>query len=248
MRRRDPGTRFVVFTISKYLIFLVGYGAAILTLQFSFASLGWLIAAASVGLGFGLQEIVSNFFSGLILFFERPVRVGDVVTVGTTTGTVQGISIRATQVLDFDRRVIMIPNRRFIVEDVVNWSHNDLVVRRRIQVGVAYGTDVKRVADILLEVARDCPHVKPDPAPSVVFTTFGASSLDMDLLVFVEIEHRMTVLSDLNMAISRRFAEEGIQIPFPQRDLHLRSVQDAAVLRALGPESAASDAAEEEET
>jgi potassium efflux system protein len=245
MKRSDTGTRFVVTTVSKYLIFLFAYSAALLTLHFSFSSLGWLFAAASVGIGFGLQEIISNFVSGLILFFERPIRVGDVVTVGENTGTVKSITIRATHVENFDRQITIMPNRRFIVDDVINWSHNDMLIRRRVQVGVAYGTDVVRVSKILEEIVSKHPLVKKHPPPKILFSTFGSSSLDLDILVFIDLKDRFVAESQINTEIARRFAEEGIEIPFPQRDLHLRSVQDAAVITALGAKADAEAAGTE---
>jgi potassium efflux system protein len=219
----DPGSRYVIVTISKYLILLVGYSAAVLGLHISFSSLGWILAAASVGLGFGLQEIVSNFVSGLILFVERPIKVGDFVTVGTTLGTVEKINIRATQVMSRDRKVIIIPNRLFISEQVINWSHNDDIVRSTINVGVAYGTDVKKARDILLDIVRKHPLVKRIPPPQALLLTFGASSLDIQLRIFTDIVDRRRVEDDVNTQITKRFAEEGIEIPFPQQDLHIRS-------------------------
>jgi len=237
--RIQTGTRFAIIAIGKYLILLISYSAAILSLHMSFSSLGWALAAVSLGVGFGMQEIVSNFVSGLILFFERPVRVGDVVTVGTTTGTVERINIRATQILNWDRQVIILPNRKFISEEVVNWTHNDLVVRATIDVGVAYGTDMVRVRELLFEIVTGHPKAKKEPPPRVWFLTFGDSSLNVRAFVFTELEFRVQIVNDLNIEISRRFAEEGIEIAFPQRDLHLRSVDDAAFLRGLPPEDAA---------
>ncbi|MHC4470643.1 MAG: mechanosensitive ion channel domain-containing protein [Planctomycetota bacterium] len=233
MEKIDTGSRFVIVTVSKYVVLLVGYCAAILSLHISFSSLGWAFAAASIGIGFGLQEIVSNFVSGLILFFERPVRVGDTISVGDTLGTVERISIRATQVLNLDRQVIIIPNREFVSARVVNWSHNDLTVRSAAEVGVAYGSDVEKVRRVLLEVASSHPDVKKDPEPKVWFTSFGDSSLTFRMLVFTDIEERFPVLSALHMKIDERFKEEGIEIAFPQRDLHLRSVRDETVLSRL---------------
>jgi small-conductance mechanosensitive channel len=210
----------------RYVVLLVSYAAAILSLHLSFSSIGWALAAVSLGVGFGLQEIVANFVSGLILLFERPVRVGDVVTVGTTTGTVDRINIRATQILNWDRQVIIIPNRRFISEEVVNWTHNDPVVRSTIDVGVAYGTDVVKARSVLFEIVTNHPDVKSDPLPRVWFWAFGDSSLTLRTFVFTSFELRIATVNALNLEIHRRFAQEGIEIAFPQRDLHLRSVPD----------------------
>ena len=229
----DGGTRYVIVTVSKYLVFLFAYSSALLTLRFSFTSLGVVLAAVSLGIGFGLQEIVANFISGLILFFERPVRVGDIVSVGNTVGTVEQINIRATQVTNFDRQVMIIPNRRFIVDEVTNWTHNDMLVRGALEVGVAYGTDVEKVGRLLLELVISHPKVKRDPAPRFLFLNFGDSSLNLKVWFFTDIADRMPTISDLNLGVTRRFAEEGIEIPFPQRDIHVRSIQDDTLLAAI---------------
>ena len=229
----ELGTRFVFEAVTRYIILLFGYTSAILALHISFSSLGYIFAALSVGIGFGLQEIVSNFISGLILLLERPVRVGDTITVGTTSGTVQRISIRATLVLNWDREVIIIPNRKFITEEVVNWSHNDQVVRSSIDVGVAYGSDIEKVTRVLMEVARAHPRVLRQPEPKVLFLAFGESSLDFVVRIFTMITDKVTTKNDLTAAIYRRFSEEGIEIPFPQRDLHLRSIDDEDLRAAL---------------
>jgi small-conductance mechanosensitive channel len=232
--RLQAGTRFILMTIVRYATLFVAYSAAILSLHLSFSNLGWALAAVSLGVGFGMQEIISNFVSGLILFFERPIRVGDVVTVGTTTGTVDQINIRATHILNWDRQVIVIPNRKFISEEVVNWTHNDLVMRILIEIGVAYGTDVARVREVLFELVKAHPRVLATPPPRVWFWAFGDSTLVIRVFVFTELDYRVETINDLNLAISRRFAEEGIEIAFPQRDLHFRTVPDPALLKALG--------------
>ncbi len=221
--RVQAGTRFAVLTITKYLVVIVTYSGAVLALHLSFASLGYVIAALSVGIGFGLQEIVSNFISGLILFFERPIRVGDTITVAGTTGVVQRISIRSTELLNADRQVIVIPNRKFIGEEVVNWSHNDQIVRGTIEIGVAYGTDLAKTGMILLDIVKGHPRVLRDPAPKVVLWSFGESSLDFRVWPYTLIDDRIQVLHELRMEIVRRFEEEKIEIPFPQRDVHLKA-------------------------
>ena len=161
--------------------------------------------------------------SGLILFIERPIRVGDMVSVGTTLGTVERIEIRATKILNLDRQVIIIPNRKFISEDVVNWSHNDLLVRSVVDVGVAYGSEVEKVRKILAEVVDAEKRARRHPAPRVLFTSFGDSSLDFRLYYHTEIDDRIDTASDIRYEINRRFAEEGVVIPFPQRDLHVKT-------------------------
>ncbi|MCU0724720.1 MAG: mechanosensitive ion channel [Planctomycetes bacterium] len=231
--RSTTGTRYAVVTISKYVVFLVTYSAAVLAVKLSFSSLGYVVAALSVGIGFGLQEIVSNFISGLILMFERPIRVGDIVTVDGIEGTVEQINIRSTRIVNFDRQAIFIPNRKFISEDVINWSHNDQVIRSTINVGVAYGSDLEKVGRILLDVVTSHRKVLLNPTPQVLFMAFGESSLDFVVRPFTLIRDRPETVDEINREIYRRFAAEGIEIPFPQRDLHLRSIDPAVGLETL---------------
>jgi potassium efflux system protein len=224
----DRGARFVFLAVSRYIILLVAYAAAILTLGFSFSSLGWLVAAFSVGVGFGLQEIIANFVSGLILLFERPVRVGDTITVGQTGGTVEKINIRATTVTNWDRQSIVIPNKNFITQNVTNWTLSDQVVRRVIKVGVAYGSDVERVLKVLDEVASEQEHVLKDPPHRIWLDSFGESALNFDVWVYTQLEYGFRTMTDLRKAIYERFAAEGIEIPLPKRDLSIRPAPEGA--------------------
>jgi len=236
LRQRDAGARFVAVTLSRYAILVVAYGAALATLHFRFASIGWILAAASVGLGFGLQEIVANFVSGLILLVERPVSVGDVITVGDTAGTVERITIRSTIVTDFDRKVVIVPNKKLITENLVNWTRNDPVLRSKVKVGVAYGSDVGLVMRLLQEIVAGHRLVLKDPPPATYFLAFGESSLDFEVWYFTVMADRLRVLSEVHAAVDQRFREAGVEIPFPQRDLHLRSA-DAEALGALRPQA-----------
>ena len=182
------------------------------------------MAAIGVGLGFGLQEIVSNFVSGVILLIERPVRPGDVVTVSGITGTVQRINIRATTIMNFDRQEVMLPNRSLITSEVTNWTRGDTVNRVVVPIGVAYGTDVDEMTELLGEIARGDPDVMTDPGPVVVFMAHGESSLDFEIRLYVPSPSEMLRVRDrINKAINRELARRGIEIPFPQRDLHIRS-------------------------
>ncbi len=233
LRETDAGGRFVVFTLSRYAILVAAYTAALATLHFSFSSIGWILAAASVGLGFGLQEIVANFVSGLILLVERPVSVGDVISVGNTAGTVERITIRSTMVTDWDRKVVIVPNKKLITEDLINWTRNDQLLRDKIKVGVAYGSDVPLVMRLLGEVVQSERRIRKDPPPRILFRAFGESSLDFEVWFYSPMGDRVQVISDLHIAIDRRFREAGIEIPFPQRDLHLRSVDAQEVRGAL---------------
>ncbi|MCA9540349.1 MAG: mechanosensitive ion channel family protein [Myxococcales bacterium] len=220
----DDGARYAIVTITRYGFFFIGLLITFDSLNIDLSKLGWLVAAVGVGLGFGLQEVVANFFSGLILLLERPIRIGDWITVGTVEGSVQTINIRATTVMTLDRQEIIVPNKDFITKDVVNWTHSDRIARLRVPIGVAYGTDVDKVIALLLEVARKHPTVLADPPPQALLMAHGESSLDFELRVhYLEPRGRNPLLSALNVAINRALAEAGIEIPFPQRDLHVKS-------------------------
>ena len=190
----------------------------------------WLVAALGVGLGFGLQEIVANFVSGLIVLAERPIRIGDVVTVGDVSGTVARIRARATVVVDFDNKEVIIPNKAFITERVINWTLSNPTTRLLLDVGVAYGSDVELVQRVVLEAVRAHPDVLPEPPPSVFFVGFGDSALDFEIRAFVDsLDKRLRVQHEIHVAVARVLREHGIEIPFPQRDLHVRSAPGLGV-------------------
>jgi potassium efflux system protein len=194
------------------------------SLGVSWDKLQWLAAALSVGLGFGLQEIFGNFVSGLIILFERPVRIGDTVTIGTFSGTVSKIRIRATTITDFDRKEVIIPNKAFVTERLINWSLSDTVTRVVIRLGVAYGSDLDKVKEVLLKAASEHPKVMHDPAPAVFFTTFGPSTLDHELRLYVrELRDRSYTVDELNRSIDRLCRENDINIAFNQLEVHLRN-------------------------
>ncbi|UCD75660.1 MAG: mechanosensitive ion channel [Phycisphaerales bacterium] len=221
-----PSGRYGIKTIVQYLIFVVGLILTFNAIGIGWSKVQWLIAAMTVGLGFGLQEIFANFVSGLIILFERPVRVGDTVTVSNTNGTVSRIRIRATTITDWDRKELIIPNKEFVTGQVVNWSLSDSILRVTIAVGIAYGSDTALARDLLLKVAQDHPKVLDDPPPKALFLGFGESSLDFELRVFIpSIDYMLQVKSDLNYEIDQAFRKAGVEIAFPQRDLHIRSVQ-----------------------
>lgn len=221
----DAGARYAVATICRYLITLVGLLFCFGLLGVGWSKVQWLAAAVSLGLGFGLQEIFANFVSGLIILFERPVRVGDVVTIGDITGVVSRIRIRATTITGGDRKELIIPNKEFITGRVLNWTLTDQVNRIVVNVGIAYGSDTQRAAEILLEAARNHPMVLDDPAPQVSFEAFGDSALQFVLRCFLpNLEGRNATIHELHMAIERSFREAGIEMPFPQHDVHVRSV------------------------
>ena len=219
------GSRYAVHTLLRYGIAALGVGLVLSTLGLRWSQVQWLIAALGVGLGFGLQEIFANFVSGLILLFERPIRVGDFVTIGELSGRVARIQIRATTICDNDNREIIVPNRNFITDRFVNWTLTDAVTRLTLEVGVAYGTDVQRALGLLQQLALDNPKVLHDPAPVVVFKRFGESSIELELQVHArDLLHRLDLRHELNGAIYEAFQAAGIEIPLPQRELHLRSL------------------------
>ena len=221
----QPGSRYAITTLSQYAITAIGIMIVLSALGARWSQIQWLVAALSVGLGFGLQEIVANFISGLILLFERPIRVGDTVTIGELTGKVARIRIRATTIVDWDNKEIVVPNKNFITERFVNWTLSDPVIRVKINVGIAYGSDVEKALVVMYEAANAQPKVLPEPAARALFLGFGDSSLDFEIQVYVrDLADRLQVIHDIHMAINLGFAEAEIEIPFPQRDLHLRSI------------------------
>ena len=221
-----PGTRYAWVILCQYVLVLIGMIAAFNTIGINWSKLGWIVAALSVGLGFGLQEVVANFVCGILLLAERPIRVGDIVTVSDTTGVVSKIRIRATTIVNWDRKELLVPNKEFITGRILNWTLSNQVTRIVISVGIAYGSDTEKARSILLKVAQDHPEVLSDPAPLATFDNFGDSSLDLTLRCYLpNLEKRLITVHELHTIIHKRFAEEGIEIPFPQRDLHLRTVE-----------------------
>jgi potassium efflux system protein len=222
----DNGGRQAVAILVRYAATLAGLLIACHTIRISWSNVQWLAAAMTVGLGFGLQEIFANLVSGLIILFERPVRVGDLVTVGDVTGNVTRMQMRATTITDFDRRELIVPNRTFITDNVINWTLSDPISRVVLPVGVAYGTDVQKTQSILLRIARRSVFVLQEPPPTTLFKGFGDSTLNLELRVFIpKRELYLDVVNELNNAIVREFARFKIEIAFPQRDLHIRSVE-----------------------
>lgn len=227
--RMERGSREALVTVSGYIGVAIAILVALSVAGVQFTNLAIIAGALSVGIGFGMQNIVNNFVSGLILLFERPVKTGDWIIVGDTEGYVKRISIRSTLIQTFDRADVIVPNSELISGQVTNWMLYDPRGRVRVPIGVAYGTDTTLVKDILLKIAEEHPKVISDgtaPEPKVLFMTFGDSSLNFELRAFIKnIDERLQVLSDFNFAIDAAFREHGIEIPFPQRDLHVRSWQ-----------------------
>ena len=210
--RIDAASRYAITSVLRYAIVIGGTVVGLSFLGMRWSQLQWMAAALTVGLGFGLQEIFANFVSGIILLFERPFRVGDVITVGGFSGRVTRIRTRATTVLDFDNKEIIIPNKTFITGQLTNWTLTDTITRVVIEVGVAYGTDINKVRALLLQAAREDPRVLADPEPSCWFMAFRANSLDFELRVFVNtVSDRMEVQNALNTRITTLFAEHNIE-------------------------------------
>lgn len=234
----DSGSRHALTTLFRYLVFLVGISVSFGAIGISWDTIQWLAAALTFGLAFGLQEIFANFVSGLIILIERPIRVGDLVTVGNIDGRVTKLRMRATTILDWDRREMLVPNKEFITNSVVNWTLSDPVTRVIVPVGVAYGSDTQKARDTLMNVARQNPLVLADPAPSAIFRRFGDSTLDFELRVFMANRDLWPeIIHKLHMQIDAAFRAEGIEIAFPQRDLHIRSAEGLTNLGGKPEES-----------
>ncbi len=221
----STGAAYATTTLLRYLLVLSGILIAVSTLGFNWSRLQWLIAALSVGLGFGLQEIFANLVSGIILLFERPVRVGDTITIQGLSGTVMRINTRATTILDWDNKEIVVPNKALITEQLVNWSLSNAVTRVIIPVGVAYGSDIQLVKKLLIQAAGEYPEISRDPAPQALLLLFGNSSLDFELRIFLaQVEGLVAIKDKVNTRIEQLFKEHGVEIPFPQMDLHVREL------------------------
>ena len=229
--RGVPGA---ITKLSHYIIVVVGVMIAAVAAGLDFSRINLIVGALGVGIGFGLQTVVNNFVSGLILLFERPIRVGDKVQLAQLFGTVKNIGMRASVVRTFQGAEVIVPNANLISAEVVNWTLSDDRRRMELAVGVAYGTDPQVVIDILVAVANDHPEVLGDPAPAALFLGFGASSLDFQLRAWTRTDY-VRVSSDLLVGVNAALAEAGIEIPFPQRDLHLRSVDADAAKTLSGP-------------
>lgn len=223
--RFDPSLQYGIHKISGYVFLTLGFFIALQVNNVNLSSLAVIAGAIGVGVGFGLQNVINNFVSGLIILAERPIAIGDRIEVGSVAGQVVKINLRSTTVVTNDNIAIIVPNSDFTSHAVTNWSHGDARVRIRLPVGVAYGTDPEKLRELLLEVAKAHPKVLTQPGPDVFFNGFGDSSLDFELGVWTaEMSSKpRRFRSDLYYAIEKKLRENGVEIPFPQRDLHLRT-------------------------
>ncbi|UCC30072.1 MAG: mechanosensitive ion channel [Phycisphaerales bacterium] len=235
------GERYAIATVTKYTVTVVGLVIGFGVIGMGWSKVQWLAAAMVVGLGFGLQEIFANFVSGLILLFERPIRIGDTVTVGDVTGEVTRIQIRATTITDWNRKELVIPNKEFVTGQVINWTLSDSTLRVIVPVGIAYGSNTELAEEILAKVAKENDLVLAEPKPKVLFLEFGDSSLNFELRVYVSsVDYLLKVRHQLHKAIDQEFRRAGIEIAFPQRDLHVRSIKAALPVEnqiAPGPDA-----------
>ena len=237
----DPGVKYAIARISAYVVWGLGLLIGLPLVGVELNSLLVAFGAVGIGIGLGLQKIAENFISGVLLLFARPVKVGDRVRLGDREGTVIEIQGRVTLLRDNDNVVYLVPNSTLISEQVVNLTHNDRIVRYRFNVGVAYASDPNSVRDVLLKVASEHSALLADPPPDVLFQGFGDSSLDFTLRAYCKelVEVPEQLRSEVNFAIFYALKEAGIEIPFPQRDLHIRSARGLASNLAAEPEQRA---------
>ncbi len=221
----SPGLRYALAHILYYALLILGLIVAFQSSGLNLQSITIVLGALSLGLGFGLQNVVNNFVSGIILLVERPVEVGDRIELGDTSGRVDHIGIRSTTIVTTDNIAVIVPNGDLISQRIVNWTHGDPTVRVRLPVSVAYGSDVPAVRNTLLEVARNHTGVLAHPEPTVFFSGFGDSSLDLELVVWTRntLDRPLLFRSELNFAVEEAFRREQITMPFPQRDVHIKS-------------------------
>lgn len=239
----EPSVRYAITSLTSYGIVMLGIVWAFSTLGLQWSQIQWLATALTFGLAFGLQEMFANFVAGIIILFERPIRVGDIVTIHDVTGVVSRIRIRATSITNWDRKEYVVPNKEFITGRLLNWTLSDTVNRVVINVGVAYGTNTEDARRILLEIAEKNQYLMKDPGPSAAFEGFGDSTLNLVLRAYLpNLENRIQVITDLHTQIDMAFRDAKIEIAFPQRDLHIRTAPGVAA--ALGVPEAKSKANE----
>ena len=222
--RLDLGAQQAIGSITRYVVLLIGLLIILQTVGINLTTLNVVAGAVGIGIGFGLQNIASNFVSGLIILFERPIKIGDRIEVGGIEGQVISVGARSTTVVTNDNIAIIVPNSKVVTENVINWSYTDPTVRFKIPVSVGYGSDVRLVEKLLLEVAKESPDVLEDPEPGVRFLAFGSSGLNFELRAWSRslVHRKGKLVSGLNFAIHDKFRQHQIEIPYPQLDLRIR--------------------------
>ncbi len=234
LKELDDAPRYVIVRFTQYLVWIVGIAIALELLNVDLTALTVVAGALGIGIGFGLQNVVNNLVSGIVLLFEQPVRYRDRVTVENIEGQVENINFRATTILTNDNISIIVPNSQFVNQTVVNWSHGDPRIRVHVPVGVAYGSDVELVTQTRLDVAREAKGVLNRPDAEVRFLEFGDSSLNFELLVWsAEPPNYHRLRSQLNYAIDKAFREHDIEIPFPQRDIHIKTPAPEEIVKVF---------------
>ncbi|MDK2849260.1 MAG: hypothetical protein PWP34_2613 [Desulfuromonadales bacterium] len=222
----DKGLEYALLRFIHYIILIIGVYIGLKTINIPLGAIVGLFAVIGVGIGFGLQNLASNFISGVILLLERPVKVGDRLEVNDVWGDVKRINLRTTLIETPDNIAIIVPNSKLLENEVTNFSYGDPKIRLRIPVGIAYGSDCEKASEIMIQAATENNRVLKNPAPKTWFREFGDSSLNFMLLCWIpNAVEKFDVISELNHAIDKGFRENGIEIPFPQRDLHLRSAE-----------------------
>ncbi|HNX74747.1 MAG TPA: mechanosensitive ion channel [Candidatus Rifleibacterium sp.] len=228
-RKVERGVGISINRLIHYAFIVLAVTTGLSTIGIGLQNLTVIVGALGIGIGFGLQNIVNNFASGIIMLFERSIKVGDIVQIKGEWGTIKNLGLRATVVETFDRSEMIVPNSDLVSSTVINWTLSDRQTRLIIQIGVAYGSDVQKVTQILLRIAQENPFVMKFPEPAVYFMNFGSSSLDFELRAWVaDIDVRLKVKNEINYEIERLFRENSIEIPFPQHDLHIRSIDGKA--------------------
>ncbi|MFG0722885.1 mechanosensitive channel MscK [Pseudomonas sp. GLN_6] len=243
------GSAYATTTLLSYVIVGIGFVTTLSTLGVSWDKLQWLVAALSVGLGFGLQEIFANFISGLIILFERPVRIGDVVTIGNLSGTVSKIRIRATTITDFDRKEIIVPNKTFVTGQLINWSLNDTITRVIVKIGLAYESDLALARKLMMQAAEENPRVLRDPAPLLFFLTISASTFDYELRFHVrELGDRNAATDEILTRIALSFREHNVEMAFNQVEVMIKNLHGQELNLTTGQMVAATAAADAQQS
>lgn len=224
----DKGLEYALLRFVHYIILIIGVYIGLKTINIPLGAIIGLFAVIGVGIGFGLQNLASNFISGIILLLERPVKVGDRLEVNDVWGDVKRINLRTTLIMTPDNIAIIVPNSKLLENEVTNYSYGDPKIRLRIPVGIAYGSDCEKASEIMIQAALENSRVLKNPRPKTWFREFGDSSLNFMLLCWIpDAVEKFDIISELNHAIDKGFRENDIEIPFPQRDLHLRSAETA---------------------